>query len=411
MESSDPVDTPMVRNPNWMKIHKGKPLTPTRLYGMVGTLMYLTTSRPDLTFAICMCARYQAKPTEKHLHAVKRIFKYLRGTVNRGLWYPKDSSIALTAYADADHAGCQDTRQSTSRTNIFTKALGRERIEFLINKLGMRSFTLETLKQLADEAEEYYPEERNALIWDLIDFGVAKDSILQDGNPVKEILLKLNLPDHRSILTDSKETYRDGLGGSTVGIFTRPIQTTPLPNHGSGTDYHLRKLKMPLFNGDDVYDWVYQAERLFDIQGLFTTGERLKEAMMCLEAYMSNSFPLARMGQPEIMLRRYRRWQLNCRGYRGGPRGNFYQGTEARSIGVGTEGSPFKLMIDSKFTDKRAKGLCYRCDGKFSPGHRCPVKALQVLLVDDEDEEKEGGMTRNMLQIEDKVVSQGGVMI
>ncbi|GKD30832.1 hypothetical protein Tco_1241610, partial [Tanacetum coccineum] len=55
-----------------------------------------------------------AKPTEKHLHAVKRIFKYLRGTVNQGLWYPKDSSIALTAYADADHAGCQDTRQSTS---------------------------------------------------------------------------------------------------------------------------------------------------------------------------------------------------------------------------------------------------------------------------------------------------------
>ncbi|GKC59579.1 retrovirus-related pol polyprotein from transposon TNT 1-94 [Tanacetum coccineum] len=54
-----------------------------------------------------------AKPTEKHLHVVKRIFNYLRGTVNRGLWYLKDSSIALTAYADTDHAGCQDTRQST----------------------------------------------------------------------------------------------------------------------------------------------------------------------------------------------------------------------------------------------------------------------------------------------------------
>ncbi|GKD41714.1 hypothetical protein Tco_1261921 [Tanacetum coccineum] len=71
---------------------------------MIGTLMYLTTTRPDLTFDVCMCARYQAKPTKKHLHAVKRIFKYLRGIVNRGLWYPKDSSIALTAYADANHA-------------------------------------------------------------------------------------------------------------------------------------------------------------------------------------------------------------------------------------------------------------------------------------------------------------------
>ncbi|GJU09865.1 hypothetical protein Tco_1132261 [Tanacetum coccineum] len=60
---------------------------------MIGTLLYLTASRPDLQFAICMCARYQARPTEKHLNAVKRIFRYLKGTV---------------------HAGCQDTRRSTS---------------------------------------------------------------------------------------------------------------------------------------------------------------------------------------------------------------------------------------------------------------------------------------------------------
>ncbi|GJV12024.1 retrovirus-related pol polyprotein from transposon TNT 1-94 [Tanacetum coccineum] len=114
MESSDPVDTPMVEKSKLDEDPQGKAVDPTHYRGMVGTLMYLTASRPDLTFVVCMCARYQAKPTEKHLHAVKRIFKYLRGTVNRGLWYPKDSSIALTAYADADHAGCQDTRRSTS---------------------------------------------------------------------------------------------------------------------------------------------------------------------------------------------------------------------------------------------------------------------------------------------------------
>ncbi|GKG02645.1 hypothetical protein Tco_0310281, partial [Tanacetum coccineum] len=74
---------------------------------MIGTLLYRGT---DLQFAICMCARYQARPTEKHLNAVKRIFRYLKGTVHRGLWYPKDSSFALTAFA----AGCQDTRRSTS---------------------------------------------------------------------------------------------------------------------------------------------------------------------------------------------------------------------------------------------------------------------------------------------------------
>ncbi|GJS39818.1 retrovirus-related pol polyprotein from transposon TNT 1-94 [Tanacetum coccineum] len=262
IESSDPVDTPMVEKSKLDEDPQRKAVDPTHCRGMVGTLMYLTASRPDLTFVVCMCARYQAKPTEKHLHAVKRIFKYLRGTVNRGLWYPKNSSIALIAYVNADHAGCQDTRRSTSRSmqllgdrlvswsskrqksvvissteaeyialsgycaqvlwmrsqltdyglgfnkismycdkksavalyynnvqhsrskyidvrfhfikeqvenevvklyfvnteyqlaNIFTKALGRERIEFLINKLGMRSFTPKTLKQLADEADE-----------------------------------------------------------------------------------------------------------------------------------------------------------------------------------------------------------------------------------------------------------------
>ncbi|GKD96029.1 hypothetical protein Tco_1379926, partial [Tanacetum coccineum] len=113
MKSSDPVDTPMVEKSKLDEDPQGKAVDPTHYCGMVGTLMYLTANRPDLTFVVCMCAWYQAKPTEKHLHAVKRIFKYLPGTINRGLWYPKDSSIALTAYADTDHASCQDTRRST----------------------------------------------------------------------------------------------------------------------------------------------------------------------------------------------------------------------------------------------------------------------------------------------------------
>ncbi|GKF20163.1 retrovirus-related pol polyprotein from transposon TNT 1-94, partial [Tanacetum coccineum] len=64
---------------------------------------------------------YQASPTKKHLEALKRVFRYLRGTINWGLWYPKDTVIALTAYADADHAGCQDTRRSTSGSAQFLK--------------------------------------------------------------------------------------------------------------------------------------------------------------------------------------------------------------------------------------------------------------------------------------------------
>ncbi|GJU79636.1 ribonuclease H-like domain-containing protein [Tanacetum coccineum] len=78
------------------------------------SLMYLTSSRPDIVQTVCYCARYQARPTEKHLKEVKRIFRYLGGTINIGLWYPKDSGFELTDFSDVDHAGCLDTRKRTS---------------------------------------------------------------------------------------------------------------------------------------------------------------------------------------------------------------------------------------------------------------------------------------------------------
>nr|GEW43830.1 hypothetical protein [Tanacetum cinerariifolium] len=233
------VDTPMVEKSKLDEDKEGKAIDPSHYRGMIGTLLYLTASRPDLQFAICMCAWYQARPTEEH-----------------------DSFVALTAFADADHAGCQDIRRSTSGSlqflgerliswsskrqksaaisstkaeyialsgccaqilwmrsqlsdyglgfnkipmycdnksaialccnnvqhsrskqidiryhfikeqvenevielyfvnteyqlaDLFTKAQGRDRIEFLINKLGMRSFMPETLKQLMDKVDE-----------------------------------------------------------------------------------------------------------------------------------------------------------------------------------------------------------------------------------------------------------------
>nr|GEY48589.1 uncharacterized mitochondrial protein AtMg00810-like [Tanacetum cinerariifolium] len=89
------------------------------IYQMDVKTSFLNASRPDLVFAVYMCARYQASPTKKHLEVLKRVFRYLRGTINWGLWYPKDTATALTAYADADHAGCQDTRRSTSGSAQF----------------------------------------------------------------------------------------------------------------------------------------------------------------------------------------------------------------------------------------------------------------------------------------------------
>ncbi|GKB70256.1 hypothetical protein Tco_0931668 [Tanacetum coccineum] len=114
METYEPANTPMVEKSKLDEDPQGKAVDPTCYHGIIGTLMYLTSSRPDLVFAVCMCARYQAKPTKKNFHAVKRIFQYLSGTTNMGMWYSKDSFIALTTFADADHAGCQDTKKSTS---------------------------------------------------------------------------------------------------------------------------------------------------------------------------------------------------------------------------------------------------------------------------------------------------------
>ncbi|GKE08586.1 retrovirus-related pol polyprotein from transposon TNT 1-94 [Tanacetum coccineum] len=229
--SSDSVDTPMVEKNKPDEDLQRTPVDAKLYRGMIGSLMYLTSSRPDLIYVVCLCARYQAKPTEKHLNAVNWIFRYLKGTINMGLWYSMDTGMSLTTYSDPDHAGCSDTRRSTSgsaqflsvinllvgllrskralrsripmycdnksaialccnnvqhsrakhidvryhfikeqvengivelyflRTEyqlaiIFTKPLPRERFNFLIKKLGMRSMSPETLKRLTEEENE-----------------------------------------------------------------------------------------------------------------------------------------------------------------------------------------------------------------------------------------------------------------
>ncbi|GKC69685.1 putative ribonuclease H-like domain-containing protein [Tanacetum coccineum] len=81
---------------------------------MIGSLMYLTTSRPDIMFAVCACARFQVSPKTSHLLAVKRIFRYLKGKPSLGLWYPKDSPLELVAYTDSDYAGATQDRKSTT---------------------------------------------------------------------------------------------------------------------------------------------------------------------------------------------------------------------------------------------------------------------------------------------------------
>ncbi|GJX06364.1 reverse transcriptase domain-containing protein [Tanacetum coccineum] len=83
-------------------------------WSMIGCLMYLTASRPDIMFAVCLCARFQVTLKVSHLHAVKRIFRYLKHQPKLGLWYPKDSPFHLEAFSDSDYAGDNHDRRSTS---------------------------------------------------------------------------------------------------------------------------------------------------------------------------------------------------------------------------------------------------------------------------------------------------------
>ncbi|PNX58596.1 copia protein, partial [Trifolium pratense] len=94
----------------------GKSVDESKYRGMIGSLLYLTASRPDIMFSVCMCARFQANPKESHLSAVKRIMRYLIGTQKMGLWYPRGTNCTLVGYSDSDFAGCKMDRKSTSGT-------------------------------------------------------------------------------------------------------------------------------------------------------------------------------------------------------------------------------------------------------------------------------------------------------
>jgi len=114
MENCKPMSTPMSSNAYLETDLTGKDVDEKTYRGMIGSLLYLTSSRPDIMFSTCLCARFQSKPKESHMTAVKRILKYLKGTVNVGLWYPKGNTCSLVGYTDADYAGCRVERKSTS---------------------------------------------------------------------------------------------------------------------------------------------------------------------------------------------------------------------------------------------------------------------------------------------------------
>ncbi|XP_050908490.1 secreted RxLR effector protein 161-like [Lathyrus oleraceus] len=124
MEHGKTIDAQMPTNGNLEKNENGKDFDVKKYRGMIGSLLYLTTSRPGIMFSVCMCAYYQSAPKESHLKAVKRINRYLHSNSKYGLWYSKGRSCNLASYTDSDFSGCKSDRKSTSRTfHMFTNSL------------------------------------------------------------------------------------------------------------------------------------------------------------------------------------------------------------------------------------------------------------------------------------------------
>ncbi|GKC54621.1 ribonuclease H-like domain-containing protein [Tanacetum coccineum] len=108
------VSTPIETNKALLKDEEAEDVDVHLYRSMIGSLMYLTASRPDIMFAVCACARFQVTPKVSHLHAVKRIFRYLKGQPKLVLWYPRDSPFYLEAFSDSDYAGASLDRKSTT---------------------------------------------------------------------------------------------------------------------------------------------------------------------------------------------------------------------------------------------------------------------------------------------------------
>ncbi|KAD5318172.1 hypothetical protein E3N88_18118 [Mikania micrantha] len=217
---------------------KGKSVDETLYRCMIGSLMYLTASRPDIMFATCVCARFQAAPKESHLIAVKRIFRYLQGTQSLGIWYSTGHSCKLVAFSDSDYAGCKLTRKSTSGG-----------CQFLGNCLVSWQSKKQTSVATSTAEAEYIAAASctSQILWlqtQLLDYGIkeSKTPLLMDSasalcivkNPVQHSRTKHIEIRHHFI----RDCFEKGLidpkfvpsADELADIFTKPLETSTFQN-------------------------------------------------------------------------------------------------------------------------------------------------------------------------------------
>jgi hypothetical protein len=231
MKDAKPAKTPMGTDGH-VDLNKGGKSVDQKAYrSMIGSLLYLCASRPDIILSVCMCARYQSDPKECHLVAVKRILRYLVSTPCFGIWYPKGSTFDLIGYSDSDYAGCKVDRKSTSGTCQF---LGRSLVSWSSKK--------QTFVALSTAEVEYVAAGQCCvqLLWmrqTLQDFGynLSKVPLLCDNesairmadNPVEHSRTK-HIDIRHHFLRDHQqkgdiEVYHISTENQLADIFTKPL--------------------------------------------------------------------------------------------------------------------------------------------------------------------------------------------
>nr|XP_023918614.1 uncharacterized protein LOC112030162 [Quercus suber] len=171
LDSKKHTSTPMSSSAKLSRDAAGIDVDPTLYRSMIGSLLYLTTSRPDIAFSVGVCARFQAAPKESHLTTVKRIIRYINGTSDYEIWYSRDSNECLARYSDADWVGCVDDRKSTSGGCFY---LGNNLVSWMSKK--QNSVSLST-------AEDEYIAAASCcaqLLWMkklLHDYGTTQDTM------------------------------------------------------------------------------------------------------------------------------------------------------------------------------------------------------------------------------------------
>ena len=230
MLESSSATTPMATTTK-LDQHLGAEVDVTSYRGMIGSLLYLTASRPDIMYATCLCARFQAQPREPHLVAVKRIFRYLKGNPDFRLWYPRESDFKLIGYSDAEFAGCKVDRKSTSGGCQF---LGERLISWSSKK--QKSISTATAEAEYIAAGSCCAQ----ILWmknQLQDYGLSyskipiycdnQSDIAMTGNPVQHSLTKhISIRYHfirEHVMEGTIELHFVPTDQQLADIFTKPL--------------------------------------------------------------------------------------------------------------------------------------------------------------------------------------------